>query len=196
MLRIYSYYLPIWVCSVLSAVIYFAVGYHVFHMRNQLRNLSLSNQGKEATYDSTDVRDSAEKVCDLCFLGLILPTTDPSCQPPLFICVFFEFYPSAWFENKAWSFLYHLTRPACRLAQSGVMRIIKECIGSLVLCEKLLLASGSCNNGWDDDVSRHNDRHSHCCALDGSRALLSVQHDRLGGVVATSRSNRVLIRTS
>jgi hypothetical protein len=68
-LRIYSYYLPIWVCTVLSAVIYFAVGYHVFHQRNQLRNLSLSNQAKdveidvEATCDSSDVRDSAEKVC-------------------------------------------------------------------------------------------------------------------------------------
>ncbi|KAG6362745.1 hypothetical protein INS49_007838 [Diaporthe citri] len=66
-LRIYSYYLPIWVCTVLSAVIYFAVGYHVFHQRNQLRNLSLSNQAKdveidvEVTCDSSDVRDSAEK---------------------------------------------------------------------------------------------------------------------------------------
>ncbi|KAI3392028.1 hypothetical protein diail_6324 [Diaporthe ilicicola] len=66
-LRIYSYYLPIWVCTVLSAVIYFAVGYHVFHQRNQLRNLSLSNQAKdvemdvEVTCDCSDVRDSAEK---------------------------------------------------------------------------------------------------------------------------------------
>ncbi|KAJ0107252.1 hypothetical protein J7T55_007622 [Diaporthe amygdali] len=66
-LRIYSYYLPIWICTVLSAVIYFAVGYHVFHQRNQLRNLSLSNQAKdveidvEVTCDSSDVRDSAEK---------------------------------------------------------------------------------------------------------------------------------------
>lgn len=68
-LRIYSYYLPIWVCSVLSAVIYFAVGYHVFHQRNQLRNLSLSTQGKDLTGDSTDVRDSAEKVCHMYFLA-------------------------------------------------------------------------------------------------------------------------------
>lgn len=69
-LRIYSYYLPIWVCSVLSAVIYFAVGYHVFHQRNQLRNLSLSNQGKDnTTGDSSDVRDSAEKVCHMYFLA-------------------------------------------------------------------------------------------------------------------------------
>ncbi|KAF3762689.1 hypothetical protein M406DRAFT_341858 [Cryphonectria parasitica EP155] len=60
-LRIYSYYLPIWICSVLSAVIYFAVGYHVFHQRNQLRNLSLSNQGKDAMREDSDLRDSAEK---------------------------------------------------------------------------------------------------------------------------------------
>lgn len=68
-LRIYSYYLPIWICSVLSAVIYFAVGYHVFHQRNQLRNLSLSNQGIEVTGETSDVRDSAEKVCYLCLLA-------------------------------------------------------------------------------------------------------------------------------
>ncbi len=48
-------------CIFLSAVIYLAVGYHVFHRRNQLRNLTLSNQGKEDV-SSTDVRDSAEKV--------------------------------------------------------------------------------------------------------------------------------------
>ncbi|KAK4156642.1 hypothetical protein C8A00DRAFT_40937 [Chaetomidium leptoderma] len=42
-LRIFTYYLPIWTCIALSAVIYVAVGYHVFHQRNQLRNLTLSN---------------------------------------------------------------------------------------------------------------------------------------------------------
>ncbi|TPX16230.1 uncharacterized protein E0L32_004225 [Thyridium curvatum] len=53
------YYIPIWMCIVLSAVIYMAVGYHVFHQRNQLRNLTLSNQGKSIS--TSDVRDSAEK---------------------------------------------------------------------------------------------------------------------------------------
>lgn len=47
-------------CIFLSAVIYLAVGYHVFHRRNQLRNLTLSNQGKDMS--SSDVRESAEKV--------------------------------------------------------------------------------------------------------------------------------------
>ncbi|KIH91961.1 g-protein coupled receptor [Sporothrix brasiliensis 5110] len=58
-LRIYSYYIPIWVCIFLSAVIYVAVGYHVFHQRNQLRNLTLSNQAKDLS--SSEVRDSADK---------------------------------------------------------------------------------------------------------------------------------------
>ncbi|KAH6619399.1 hypothetical protein B0J18DRAFT_467554 [Chaetomium sp. MPI-SDFR-AT-0129] len=46
-LRIFTYYLPIWACILLSAIIYGAVGYHVFHHRNQLRNLSLSTQARE-----------------------------------------------------------------------------------------------------------------------------------------------------
>lgn len=59
-LRIFTYYMPIWVCILLSGVIYFAVGYQVFHQRNQLRNLTLSNPAKEVS--SCDIRDSAEKV--------------------------------------------------------------------------------------------------------------------------------------
>ncbi len=42
----------------LSVVIYVAVGYHVFHQRNQLRNLTLSNQAR-------DTSGAAEKVCVL-----------------------------------------------------------------------------------------------------------------------------------
>ncbi|KAI0385726.1 hypothetical protein F5Y04DRAFT_291177 [Hypomontagnella monticulosa] len=56
-LRIFTYYLPIWCCCLLSACIYAAVGYHVFKQRNQLRNLSLSNP----TQDSPTTRDSGEK---------------------------------------------------------------------------------------------------------------------------------------
>ncbi|KAH8676099.1 hypothetical protein BX600DRAFT_546796 [Xylariales sp. PMI_506] len=55
-LRIYTYYLPIWVCILLSSVIYIAVGCYVFKQRNQLRNLSLTNPGKR----NSDSRDSAE----------------------------------------------------------------------------------------------------------------------------------------
>ncbi|OTA55470.1 hypothetical protein K449DRAFT_311651, partial [Hypoxylon sp. EC38] len=56
-LRIYTYYLPIWVCIILSSCIYVAVGYYVFKQRNQLRNLSLSNPAR----DVRTARDSGEK---------------------------------------------------------------------------------------------------------------------------------------
>ncbi|KAI1400465.1 hypothetical protein F4819DRAFT_366301 [Hypoxylon fuscum] len=56
-LRIYTYYLPIWVCIILSSCIYVAVGYYVFKQRNQLRNLSLSNPAR----DPLAARDSGEK---------------------------------------------------------------------------------------------------------------------------------------
>ncbi|KAK8125192.1 G-protein coupled receptor [Apiospora kogelbergensis] len=56
-LRIYTYYLPIWVCIFLSTCIYIAVGYYVFKQRNQLRNLSLSNPAG----DVQTPRDSGEK---------------------------------------------------------------------------------------------------------------------------------------
>ncbi|KAK4226825.1 putative G-protein coupled receptor [Podospora fimiseda] len=61
-LRIYTYYVPIWLCIVLSAVIYVAVGYHVFHQRNQLRNLTLSTQAKDTP--GNDLRGSGEKTDD------------------------------------------------------------------------------------------------------------------------------------
>lgn len=58
-LRIWLYYLPIWTCSVLSAIIYACVGHHVFRMRNQLRNLTISNQGHDL---SNGEAGCAEKV--------------------------------------------------------------------------------------------------------------------------------------
>lgn len=92
-LRIFTYYLPIWMCTVLSAVIYVAVGYHVFHQRNQLRNLTLSNQAKDGP--GTELRCSSEKVRVAIFsltVGLftsnslsyfVLPDTNPDslCSP-------------------------------------------------------------------------------------------------------------------
>ncbi|CAJ2501275.1 Uu.00g041280.m01.CDS01 [Anthostomella pinea] len=58
-LRIYTYYLPIWVCVGLSTCIYIAVGYYVFKQRNQLRNLSLSNPSP--LRDPPGRKDSGEK---------------------------------------------------------------------------------------------------------------------------------------
>ncbi|OHE98446.1 G-protein coupled receptor [Colletotrichum orchidophilum] len=61
-LRIFTYYIPIWTCIVGSCVIYFAVGYHVFHHRNQLHNLTFSNTVRDCKDIScSDERDSAEK---------------------------------------------------------------------------------------------------------------------------------------
>ncbi|KAK1757862.1 putative G-protein coupled receptor [Echria macrotheca] len=60
-LRIYTYYIPIWTCSLLSAVIYLAVGYHVFHQRNQLRNLTLSNQAAAREPSGPESQGCAEK---------------------------------------------------------------------------------------------------------------------------------------
>ncbi|KAG5990325.1 hypothetical protein E4U43_004308 [Claviceps pusilla] len=36
--RLYAYYIPIWICIMLSIIIYIAVGLYVFRRRNQLRN--------------------------------------------------------------------------------------------------------------------------------------------------------------
>ncbi|KAK1987331.1 G-protein coupled receptor [Colletotrichum cereale] len=62
-LRIFTYYIPIWFCVLGSCLIYFAVGYHVFHHRNQLHNLTFSNAERGARdMNCSDERDSAEKV--------------------------------------------------------------------------------------------------------------------------------------
>lgn len=66
-LRIYTYYIPIWICIFFSFMIYVAVGYHVFHQRNRLRNMtfsqSVSGKDGKSVSRSDDARDSAEKVC-------------------------------------------------------------------------------------------------------------------------------------
>ncbi|KAH6675355.1 G-protein coupled receptor [Plectosphaerella plurivora] len=65
-LRIYTYYIPIWICILLSFVIYVAVGYHVFHQRNQLRNMTFSQtasgqDGKSVSRSENNDPDQAEK---------------------------------------------------------------------------------------------------------------------------------------
>ncbi|EFQ36821.1 uncharacterized protein GLRG_11968 [Colletotrichum graminicola M1.001] len=42
-LRIFAFYVPTWCCIFGSAAIYLAIGYHVFHRRNQLAKLNSSN---------------------------------------------------------------------------------------------------------------------------------------------------------
>lgn len=41
-IRIYTYYMLIWICIVGSMLCYFLVGYHVFRSRNQLHSFSQS----------------------------------------------------------------------------------------------------------------------------------------------------------
>ncbi|KAK4098580.1 hypothetical protein N658DRAFT_431714 [Parathielavia hyrcaniae] len=60
-LRIFTYYLPIWTCIFLSAVIYAAVGVRVFRHRSQLRNLTLSDQASPRDVYGGAL-DSTEKV--------------------------------------------------------------------------------------------------------------------------------------
>jgi len=52
--------MPIWVCIIFSILIYIVVGYHVFHQRNKLKNLTLSNPTKEESYITED-RELGEK---------------------------------------------------------------------------------------------------------------------------------------
>ncbi|PFH63418.1 hypothetical protein XA68_10007 [Ophiocordyceps unilateralis] len=47
LVRLYAYYIPIWLCILLSFVIYFAVGIHVFHRRNQLMSISMPEKGQQ-----------------------------------------------------------------------------------------------------------------------------------------------------
>ncbi|ATY63429.1 family secretin [Cordyceps militaris] len=66
LVRLYAYYIPIWVCIFLSIVIYIAVGHHVFQHRNRLRGAgqqSLDKNGRLPSLQITDVDDSVEEIC-------------------------------------------------------------------------------------------------------------------------------------
>ncbi|KAF4980100.1 hypothetical protein FZEAL_3821 [Fusarium zealandicum] len=65
LVRLYSYYIPIWVCIFSSILIYIAVGYHVFHHRNQLRNMTADQwengeKSGNTPYSSSEPRCSSE----------------------------------------------------------------------------------------------------------------------------------------
>ncbi|KND92938.1 Cyclic AMP receptor-like protein A [Tolypocladium ophioglossoides CBS 100239] len=49
--RIYSYYMLIWICIVGSIVCYFLVGYHVFRSRNRLRSFPASKSREAGHYE-------------------------------------------------------------------------------------------------------------------------------------------------
>ncbi|RGP74260.1 hypothetical protein FLONG3_6172 [Fusarium longipes] len=66
LVRLYAYYIPIWIFSFLSIMIYFAVGYHVFHARNVLRHMVIDGMKVERSdsipYSSSEHRASSEAV--------------------------------------------------------------------------------------------------------------------------------------
>ncbi|KAJ4153432.1 hypothetical protein LMH87_009918 [Akanthomyces muscarius] len=66
LVRLYAYYIPIWICIFLSIVIYIVVGCRVFRHRNRLRSAglqSLDKNGRLPSMQTTDVDDSAEEIC-------------------------------------------------------------------------------------------------------------------------------------
>ncbi|KOS22860.1 Cyclic AMP receptor-like protein A [Escovopsis weberi] len=54
-IRIYTYYMLIWICIVGSILCYFLVGYHVFRTRNQLRSFSTSKTREQKELDNARV---------------------------------------------------------------------------------------------------------------------------------------------
>ncbi|KAL7928539.1 putative G-protein coupled receptor protein [Trichoderma chlorosporum] len=62
-IRIYTYYMLIWICIVGSILCYFLVGWHVFRMRNRLRSFSTSkNREKEKSMDPSQA-EAAQEGC-------------------------------------------------------------------------------------------------------------------------------------
>ncbi|KAH6608554.1 hypothetical protein Trco_001900 [Trichoderma cornu-damae] len=63
-IRIYTYYMLIWICIVGSILCYFLVGWHVFRMRNRLRSFSTSkNRDKDRDMDMVRFVLAAEPAC-------------------------------------------------------------------------------------------------------------------------------------
>ncbi|KAF4343110.1 cyclic AMP receptor A [Fusarium beomiforme] len=67
LVRLYAYYIPIWIFSFLSIMIYIAVGYHVFHTRNQIRHMVMdvignAEKNDHIPYSSSEHRGSSEAV--------------------------------------------------------------------------------------------------------------------------------------
>ncbi|KAL2889971.1 Cyclic AMP receptor-like protein A [Ceratocystis lukuohia] len=61
-LRLWTYYVPIWICIITSLLIYFAVGYRVFKQRNQLRHATFSHtEADEKQQSISESHDCSEK---------------------------------------------------------------------------------------------------------------------------------------
>ncbi|CAG7564080.1 unnamed protein product [Fusarium equiseti] len=72
-IRIYTYYMLIWVCIAGSLIFYFMVGYHVFRSRNRLKSLSASKSRETAPIESSQGRQvDFLTVPQDCFYGTIV----------------------------------------------------------------------------------------------------------------------------
>ncbi|KAL2271394.1 hypothetical protein VTJ83DRAFT_765 [Remersonia thermophila] len=79
-LRILTYYLPIWLCILLSSAIYLAVGCRVFRQRSQLRNLTFSNQGNETFIDEIGIHEKGGQAYGIVTTDIRV-TAEPSASP-------------------------------------------------------------------------------------------------------------------
>ncbi|KAK7427451.1 hypothetical protein QQZ08_006057 [Neonectria magnoliae] len=70
--RIYSYYMLIWICIVGSLLFYFLVGYQVFRTRNRLRSFSASKSREAGTYEQQQMPRVDLLVPQDCFYGTIV----------------------------------------------------------------------------------------------------------------------------
>ena len=71
LLRLYAYYIPIWLCILLSIVAYVAVGYRVFHSRNQLLNIGVAEHDDQKPSRSGSDGDSADEARQASALSLL-----------------------------------------------------------------------------------------------------------------------------
>ncbi|KAF4982421.1 hypothetical protein FZEAL_1939 [Fusarium zealandicum] len=69
-IRIYTYYMLIWICILGSLIFYFLVGYHVFHTRNRLRSFSASKSREAGVCEQP--RIDFLSVPQDCFYGTIV----------------------------------------------------------------------------------------------------------------------------
>lgn len=77
LVRLYAYYIPIWICIFGSILIYVAVGYQVFHHRNRLRKFTapIARIRKMSNVRAaSEAGDSAEEVHTFTLHHLCAPT--------------------------------------------------------------------------------------------------------------------------
>ncbi|KAF5022297.1 hypothetical protein F66182_5674 [Fusarium sp. NRRL 66182] len=72
-IRIYTYYMLIWVCIAGSILFYFMVGYHVFRTRNQLKSLSASKAREQVVAEQAQLQGvDFLTIPQDCFYGTIV----------------------------------------------------------------------------------------------------------------------------